>query len=753
MITVCEVCGELGYEHLLLSCENCNEAVVHRYCMDTIVYEGPWIDWSCCECHPTHGEVTKERSLEVFQDDKTMVGTQSENGLAVSALGSNHYKPATDGSGNDLMLERNKDKFQLHDGANNDLQQISMAASVPQPSTLHEDSVARNMPSSANADGLIKESNCMPSGNIKIGNSKGSCVGVVFTGENQSERSMLLDEASTSSLSKESSKVKIVQEAKAPQMERSDAVENFCKRKRRKLILPDDYDDDVDVELSNTVQSFVKDSPRKQRKLILPDDDDDDVDVELSNTVQSFVKDSPRKQRKLILPDDYDDDVDVELSNTVQNFVKDSPRKQRKLILPDDYDDDVDVELSNTVQNGQSLKNDSPVNKQKCLEDGEYDPQLDSLVPQPVESTWPIKKRRRYIDSKYDEEGEVIVGSVISECALKDVARIASQPVDAKDPHLQSRTTFDSDSDSVNRQYYINSRPIDMPVWSGIFKAESNVAVMFAAHLSTKACQRVLEIARSLPPVVEILKLPRLEAWPKRWNTSGPTDDNIGLYFFPHSMRSNEESDRLVKEVIESDVVLKVILGAVELLIFPSIFLPEYYHVFQGRHYLWGVFKPRKCNLDTAVLIQEQDGLACASEEGEVRQHQVLDQDQQCEVQCMSCDEPNPAKSQQLIQEMANEGALLFSVSEEAATSRCAGGKSDAVLTTDNGYQHVQERRRHPIQFVPMDHGDSDMDPEACLELFPVRQEQIGLISRADVNKELELDLSLGARRRPSALP
>ncbi|KAG8093642.1 hypothetical protein GUJ93_ZPchr0012g21322 [Zizania palustris] len=30
MITVCEVCGELGYKHLLLSCENCNEAAVHR---------------------------------------------------------------------------------------------------------------------------------------------------------------------------------------------------------------------------------------------------------------------------------------------------------------------------------------------------------------------------------------------------------------------------------------------------------------------------------------------------------------------------------------------------------------------------------------------------------------------------------------------------------------------------------------------------------------------------------------------------
>ena len=39
--------------------------------------------------------------------------------------------------------------------------------------------------------------------------------------------------------------------------------------------------------------------------------------------------------------------------------------------------------------------------------------------------------------------------------------------------------------------------------------------------------------------------------------------------------RSNEISNELVKEIIESDGALKATVGIVDLLIFPSILLPE----------------------------------------------------------------------------------------------------------------------------------------------------------------------------------
>ncbi|KAF0889245.1 hypothetical protein E2562_022494 [Oryza meyeriana var. granulata] len=267
----------------------------------------------------------------------------------------------------------------------------------------------------------------------------------------------------------------------------------------------------------------------------------------------------------------------------------------------------------------------------------------------------------------------------------------------------------------------------------------------------------------------------------------------------------------------------------------------------KGKYYLWGVCKARKDNPRTAILV-EQNGLACASEEAEVQEHQILDRqyEVQCESSdkesfvvkhvedqlladcnheaqkgdtktafgegcvshdsCLSSNKPSPAKagshcfmqprvghkplepgvadqqeqeqdftslprrndqnatnspttlfgfvtarsarSQQLIEEMVKEGALLFSVPEEMMITGSTISKNNGV-----GHQHMQECRK-PIEFVPIDHGDHDEASGACLELFPVRQEHIGLTPMIDANREVELDLSLGAcRRAPSGLP
>lgn len=113
-------------------------------------------------------------------------------------------------------------------------------------------------------------------------------------------------------------------------------------------------------------------------------------------------------------------------------------------------------------------------------------------------------------------------------------------------------------------------------------------------------------------------------------------------------------------------------------------------------------------------------------------------------------------RSQQLIQQMASEGALLFSVPEEMATSGSTIANRTGVeleRTPDNAnneYPHMQERHQS-IEFIPMDHDDPDVASEACLELFPVRQVQIGS-TRVEVSEEVDLDLSLSARSRaPSA--
>lgn len=143
-------------------------------------------------------------------------------------------------------------------------------------------------------------------------------------------------------------------------------------------------------------------------------------------------------------------------------------------------------------------------------------------------------------------------------------------------------------------------------VTRGIFKIGQKY-VSLAGHLSTKYGEKVWKLSRSLLPIVEVTKLSRSKAWPKRWNVSKPNDDNIGLYFLPHEMRSltktfalafhmfvppfpytkspfyfeisreNEEMDQLLKEVIENDLALRAIIGEAEMLIFHSILLPKQY--------------------------------------------------------------------------------------------------------------------------------------------------------------------------------
>jgi hypothetical protein len=71
----------------------------------------------------------------------------------------------------------------------------------------------------------------------------------------------------------------------------------------------------------------------------------------------------------------------------------------------------------------------------------------------------------------------------------------------------------------------------------GIFKIDGKEYISLAGHLSTKSCEKVWELSKSLPPVVEVEHVSRLVAWPSVWKASKPSSDNIGLYFLPENMR------------------------------------------------------------------------------------------------------------------------------------------------------------------------------------------------------------------------
>ncbi|CAN6317578.1 unnamed protein product [Urochloa humidicola] len=64
MNIVCEVCGDVGFRHLLLCCRDCKCSSTHQYCLEKIVFDASSIEWFCNECLQRRGEVACTRSLE-----------------------------------------------------------------------------------------------------------------------------------------------------------------------------------------------------------------------------------------------------------------------------------------------------------------------------------------------------------------------------------------------------------------------------------------------------------------------------------------------------------------------------------------------------------------------------------------------------------------------------------------------------------------------------------------------------------------
>ncbi|CAL4911486.1 unnamed protein product [Urochloa decumbens] len=240
-----------------------------------------------------------------------------------------------------------------------------------------------------------------------------------------------------------------------------------------------------------------------------------------------------------------------------------------------------------------------------------------------------LKKQRR-VASKDDEEGKYD-GNHNPIDLGDEIVRSSSQDDISKDGHAKvSVPTF------VEQQDHYCSKPIDKPTWSGIFKIDSGECISSVGHLSNKSCDKVWSLSRQLLPIVELKKLPRSKG-PKAWEASKPNGDHIGIYFFPRDMRQDKDLDQLLKEVMENDLVLRAIVGDAEMLIFPSIILPNPHKTFHTKYYLWGVFKPRE---NIGFVVAEPLGAIgrCAQEvEKKKQQH---DSDQQDDN--VQWEEPDP---------------------------------------------------------------------------------------------------------------
>ncbi|KAF9609128.1 hypothetical protein IFM89_013382 [Coptis chinensis] len=188
-----------------------------------------------------------------------------------------------------------------------------------------------------------------------------------------------------------------------------------------------------------------------------------------------------------------------------------------------------------------------------------------------------------------------------AEEAIGVVEGPAMQVVQAAQVDLNSGAgPLDTPSNQPFMAHPAYSRPIIEPAWRGFFEICTG-KFWLQAHLSNKACLQVYEAAKLMPKVLSMNMMPRCDAWPKSFSVSAPTDENIALYFFPSTEWVVKPFDELVQNIMTCDLALKVLLENAELLIFSSNRLPNHYWRFNGKYYLWGVFRGRKDSSDNSL--------------------------------------------------------------------------------------------------------------------------------------------------------
>lgn len=158
---------------------------------------------------------------------------------------------------------------------------------------------------------------------------------------------------------------------------------------------------------------------------------------------------------------------------------------------------------------------------------------------------------------------------------------------------------------NVGDIHYQPARPVRDPVWRGSFdivKTDYDLFEGFIGHLSSKACLKVYEEAKTLSSLLRLEMHPKNALWPKSFLESHPSDEKIALYFFPGDPKNERVFELLVHDMIDEELAMKTTSKNAELLIFASTLLPQPYWRFQGNYYMWGVFRGKRNESSSAVV-------------------------------------------------------------------------------------------------------------------------------------------------------
>ncbi|KAI5060312.1 hypothetical protein GOP47_0024732 [Adiantum capillus-veneris] len=172
--------------------------------------------------------------------------------------------------------------------------------------------------------------------------------------------------------------------------------------------------------------------------------------------------------------------------------------------------------------------------------------------------------------------------------------------------HAQNVSTVD------NILPHISAIPHVQKLWRGSFNVDlggnsSKIYKGIQGHPSSKADQKVWEAARTLPRLLKVKELRRgldYSTWPEHFSLNPPNSQNVGLFFFPVDMERHDSWYKpLLDRMISYDLMLRAESANLYLLIFHSQLFPNTEQLWDGRFYLWGIFRPKKSPLMQRAMV------------------------------------------------------------------------------------------------------------------------------------------------------
>uniref|UniRef100_A0A0A8YNM0 AIPP2-like SPOC-like domain-containing protein n=1 Tax=Arundo donax TaxID=35708 RepID=A0A0A8YNM0_ARUDO len=136
-------------------------------------------------------------------------------------------------------------------------------------------------------------------------------------------------------------------------------------------------------------------------------------------------------------------------------------------------------------------------------------------------------------------------------------------------------------------------RPPPLICWTGGFLVcdagtKHNLGE-FKAQFPSKVSSKVYDIVKMMPDNLQLELLPRMNDWPKLFETSRPFHEDIALFFFSNEHDGHEKKHSYILEA-RTNYVLRAYIDHIKLLIYSSEVLPPDSHWIDGESYLWGIF-------------------------------------------------------------------------------------------------------------------------------------------------------------------